>query len=359
VATGGYRDDPRWLRLSEERRALALGRAEVLASYDALPRRSAEAADEHAARLSLGRSRFFDLLRIWRRTGNPVDLAPHAEPSTKPRTRMDDGRRRKMEQVVEKAVTESKERSPATILAAAARLWTGGKPPSSSTLRRQIDKVLSEERTRPQRISSRSLRSEGDERAGDHGEVVVVDHTAPAFYVDAGDAKVRPTLTLAVDLFTGSVEGYSLSSGLPAPAMVVQALEDAERRGACGRDGRATVRPRLVVSVAQSPEWRDMVAWLKRAGLPVTIRTGYGVRIRRLVGPTMGDVRLHARKAHDLEQGRRDYDPSRDVVLTMAEARMVIEEGISRANEGLFTHVVPRRIVVGLNPAQEADDQGH
>jgi hypothetical protein len=353
VKTDDRTHDPRWLLLGADKRAVATKRAEVLAAYEALQRRSAEKASEHAAKLSISRSRFFDLLRIWRRTGNPIDLVPHAEPLTQGRSAMDADRLRRVRAVIDKAIAETGTRAPRMIMAAAARLWIGGNPPSHTTLRRHMDKALAAEVGTRAHSRPGTLVNEGYDRASQYGEVLVVDHTAPDIFVDSGDGPVRPTLTLAFDLHNGFVEGYAISTGLPEPALAVRAIEAAETGSDTRPVDAETVRPRLVLSGEPTSQWRELARWLERLDMRVTMRIGYGAPTRRRVGATMGPLRLHARKAHALDQGRSEFDPIKHAVLTIAEARTVVEAAVTEANGNLLEHVTPRRIVFGLRTTEE------
>jgi len=345
-----YLDHPRWLQLSPEKRATALERMEAIDAYSKLARPNTEVADKIAAELGLKRSRFFELLRTWRRTGSPIDLVPFGNPVQQERSVMPEERAERVRQVVAQAIAATPARRPKDILAAAAKLWGSAAPPAATTFRRYVDAALrnsAKAATKPH-----ELPTEGNERARAYGEVLVVDHTAPNLFVDGPLGPQRPLLSVACDLFTGTVAGWSLALEHPTPAAVLAALQDVERRAQAGKP-RTVVVPRLLISAAYGAEWRDLLATLSRAGLVVSSKItpalGYGGPSRRILGTAIGRLRLLARKAHAEDFGRSEFDANRDRVLTLDETCQLIQANIDEAAQERLTGIALHRIVLGLD----------
>ena len=318
-----WRDDPRWLELTLEKRAVALTRMEVIKRYLALERRSAEQADRFAAELGIGRSRFYGLCKLWERTGSPVPLAPYSEPVVPKRPSVKAERVAEIEARIGSALGSTCERTPNVIVDAVARGWGDQtKPPARETLRRFVLQAIAREETENGEV----IRREANEVARRFGEVIVFDHCLVDIFAEDRPSPRRPTLTLAIDLFTGAPIGHAVALAPPSADMVVAAIVDATLRSA--KLGGAAVRPRIVFGSTYAADWTRLIKRFQSSGIVMSGRRSpelpFGAPTARLIGPRLGRLRLLARAGHEEDGATAGFDPATHPVLSLKQARSVV-----------------------------------
>ncbi|NJR79169.1 hypothetical protein [Sphingomonas corticis] len=323
-----WRDDPRWLELTLEKRAAALTRMAVIERYLSMERRSAQEADRCAAELGIGRSRFYGLCKLWERSRSPVPLAPYSEPVVPKRPSVKAERAAEIETKVGSALASTRDRTPNAIVDTVARDWgEGTAPPARETLRRFVMQAIAREETDGGEV----LRREANEVARGFGEVVVFDHCLVDIFADDGPLPRRPTLTLAIDLFTGAPIGHAVAMAPPGPGMIVAAIEDATRRSASLAGD--PVRPRIIVGSSYSADWTRLIERFRSSGIVMSGRRSpqlpFGAPTARLVGPRLGRLRLLARAGHEEDGATAGFDPAKHPVLTIEQARSVIVTNIA------------------------------
>lgn len=323
-----WRDDPRWLELTLEKRAAALKRMDVIKRYLALESRSAARADDCAAELGIGRSRFYGLCKLWERTGSPVPLAPYSEPVVPKRPSVKAERAAEIETRIGSALGSTRDRTPNVIVDAVARNWGDKtKPPARETLRRFVLQAIAKEEAG----NGELLRREANEVARGFGEVIVFDHCLVDIFAEGGPNPQRPTLTLAIDLFTGAPIGHAVALAPPNAEMIVAAIADATLRSA--NLSGVPVRPRIVFGSSYSADWTRLFRRFKSSGIVVSGRRSpelpFGAPTARLVGPRLGRLRLLARAGHEEDGATAGFDPATHPVLTLEQARSVIVTNIA------------------------------
>lgn len=323
-----WRDDPRWLELTLEKRAAALKRMDVIKRYLALESRSAAKADDCAAELGIGRSRFYGLCKLWERTASPVPLAPYSEPVVPKRPSVKAERAAEIETRIGSALGSTRDRTPNVIVDAVARGWGDKtKPPARETLRRFVLQAIAKEEAGDGEL----LRREANEVARGFGEVIVFDHCLVDIFAEDGSNPTRPTLTLAIDLFTGAPIGHAVALAPPNAEMIVAAIADATLRSA--NLAGVPVRPRIVFGSSYSADWTRLFRRFKSSGIVVSGRRSpelpFGAPTARLVGPRLGRLRLLARAGHEVDGATAGFDPATHPVLTLEQARTVIVTNIA------------------------------
>ena len=365
VATDGYGPDatdagsPEWLELPEAKKEIARTRARVLDAYLANRERNADLANRAANELGVNRARFFGLLKSWREQRSLVALVPHANTIRKrPAVAMADiGDARA---IVTRLVSASRERSPAAVVASLMKAWPAEAAKPSGL---QMVMLVREEIERPaQGFAIVPQPHDGDlETASSFGEVLVLDHTAPEdLYVHTDDGPVRPTLTLAIDLCTTTVAGLHVALHPPGPNGIEAALKDAAA-GYLYDPAREWITPRLMLNVDWQPAWTDLCRELTDASQGLTVRRTprlhHGRTTQRLIGRTLGRLRLAPRKSHDASRGRDGFDPSRHSPLSLEDALEVIRANAKLHAAPLMAGIESRRINLLGDRFRPAEDR--
>lgn len=309
--------DPAWLALPETKKAVARNRALVFDEYTALAVPTPSDLAQAMAALNLGRTRFYSLLRKWTRRRSLIDLAPHAR-----------ARGRVKQDCAEEAGRAGDE-IVARVIEGAALKHDAAVPPFSLNARSPTGHV-----------------------AQSFGEVLVIDHPRPDLFVAADDVEFRPSLSLVIDLFSTTVLGSRVYRGDPSADEVSQAIFDAVNRTGSLAPAGNRIRPIILLPADWSPQWRELEAMLKRAGADVFVRRSpklhRGHVSRRLVGTRIDEVKLLARQPrHDFRTVRSV--PSRHAVLSIEDARLVIDAAIARRNGRLMPGTWPAQIDLAVD----------
>lgn len=336
--------DPRWLELPESRRAVAQERSRILDRYLTLDRRGAEDARRAAAELGVTRSYFYEMLKEWRERRSLLALVPYAKPLRK---RADAPRLpAEVMSLLRKSIAERPGRAPRDILAEVSARWPHRTDlPTADALHDVIGEVLS---APSGGFSLNAADAEHAARAASFGEVVVVDHTAAAsLFINSAEGPRRPIITLVMDLATTTVAGFSLGLGRPGASQVRAALQDAVRRS-IGDD----IAPTILVNTDWHHEWHELEEELRRAGGVPRMRRSpklhFGTATQRLVGRSLGRLKLVPRKAHDPAAGAAEFDPAIHSALRLEEAIAVIENNSWAHAEPLLAGIEPRHIALNL-----------
>lgn len=333
-----YEDDPAWLILPAATKELALKRLEEMLQYEAIEPPSTVQAEQAAAKMSMTTGRFYQLRRRWRESRSIFTFVPFRKTASMSHPRLPKHVSDAVNDHINKAVADGV-RSPAAILKSLGEGWNLLEPmPSHMTLRKLISKAVDEAGSISGNITvnNAALPQEAIEKATEFGEVVAVDHTALELFVPKGNTPVRVILSLAIDLHTTAILGYATSFLQPGPEHVLAALANASERSAATSDkSLGPVRPRLIFAATKSTEWRQLVARLDEQGMKASVRhtprLHFGGMIARLIGPTIGLVKLSSRRAHAM--AGPSFDPVRDSWLNPDRLDHLLEDSIRILNE--------------------------
>lgn len=344
-----FLDDPEWLWTPAHRREKALARLGAIEEYERIAKhREPGVADVDRLAASIGESQrsFYKLLSDFSRERSIFSLIPWAGRAHAHNPKLEDAVRLNLTDAVWKATTGPDARTPRDILAEVLRKWPkdGTSPPSESTIRAYIADKLGASVGRPNPFSLNSGGPGDDllEVARHPGEVIVIDHTAPDLFVccEGGegdpddDDRVRPALSLAIDLHTQVPVGVALGLGAPTAESVRAVLRDAERRSEGGYALGLGKHTRVMVSTTGGREWRKLVADFAAADVRANVRWSprlhFGGPTTRLIGRRLGKIPLIGRKLHKPGGGREDYNDRKHALVTMDEARVIIEHEVRK-----------------------------
>ncbi|WP_156178717.1 hypothetical protein [Pelagerythrobacter marensis] len=330
--------DPRWLKLPAGRRQRALRRHEALLEYREGPE-NMDRAQIAADKAGMSLSSLYKLLPKWEGPAGPDiwALVPYARSTYLGQPRLDPETERTLHSLIEEAVADGV-RGTVGISGEVVSRWPDAGPamPASSTIRDHVDSRGGFASVEKGTISLNTGRhaQETADTATTYGEVLVIDHSAIDLFLDHRKAPRRATITLALDLFSASIAGACISERAPDPALVVAALDDAGRRSS--QSGGTAIKPRLLFSATNGEGWRALVEKIGQRGLTAKVRWGtrlhFGGPIRRIVGTKLTDLRLLSRKSHSRSAAKDRFDPAVHALVTLEEARLVLNDAIDRFN---------------------------
>lgn len=330
--------DPRWLKLPAGRRQRALRRHEALLEYREGPE-NMDRAQIAADKAGMSLSSLYKLLPKWEGPAGPDiwALVPYARSTYLGQPRLDPETERTLHSLIEEAVADGV-RGTVGISGEVVSRWPDAGPamPASSTIRDHVDSRGGFASVEKGTISLNTGRhaQETADTATTYGEVLVIDHSAIDLFLDHRKAPRRATITLALDLFSASIAGACISERAPDPALVVAALDDAGRRSS--QSGGTAIKPRLLFSATNGEGWRALVEKIGQRGLTAKVRWGtrlhFGGPIRRIVGTKLADLRLLSRKSHSRSAAKDRFDPAVHALVTLEEARLVLNDAIHRFN---------------------------
>ncbi|MFD1951474.1 hypothetical protein ACFSGX_11935 [Sphingomonas arantia] len=330
------RDDPEWLQIPLAKREVALMRYKILRAYDLKKEPTTADATAAAAELGIHLRSFYFILRSWRNEERSIfALIPYRTNNKTPRpSRLDTAVADHLRESVRALLVEDQSIAPAKAVRFIEEAWPDRLlRPSGITIRVFMNRMMG---VIPAVPGSRRLRfssSAGDEvqTASRFGEVIIIDHTAPARLLLDGEPATTPTVTLVIDLFTGVPIGAAVSRKEPGPEAVLDALADAsERLEELGGEG--VVQPRIIYASATSPEWTSLREGLRAGGLDLVEQRGhrlsYGAATKRFIGNKLSSVMLQASKAG--QSASDPVDTKENALLTGKQMKFVIDSAINR-----------------------------
>lgn len=303
------RNDPKWLGLPEAKKAIGLERAAVLERYNSF----ADPTQDELARamkdLGLGRTRFYALLKSWKRDRRLHELVPHGERNFKGDTA--------------KGISSNRGIAESTAVPI----------PFNKT-------------NTPEKFSL-NLKSDSGVIANRFGEYLVADHARPDFFLQSERGIFRPEVTVIIDLFTTVVVGYDLHFGEPTPEAVRRAMLDAIERADRLAPKTGKVVPTVLLPIDWKPHWLSLVEEIESAGAIVSVRRSAklhrGHVTRKLIGEHLDGIRLLSRKPrYNLQLSKPNA--SRHAILSMVEAQIVLDGAIRTRNNRLIDGAWPSRL---------------
>ena len=330
--------DPRWLTMPLGLRDRLISRHRALEKYDGVEDRSTRDAERLAATVGMKIDNFHRLYRIWHSNGRtPVAIAPYQTLKTERTTRLPDpGTADAVKALVDKALAQDPLAKPKTVIAFVKEHWDGpGKLPSDVTLRNFHDRAVSERRSMPGTLTINFSDSPQEKAvtATAFGEVVVIDHTAPARTLMVGKDCVTPTITLAIDLWSGMPLGKAITEGKPNAEAAVKALFDAERRLERICESRNKVSPRVLFASTFDREWDNFREWMLNHDFDLIerrdIKLHHGGPTKRIIGTRLGELQLQPRLAGK-RSGKGGIDVDAFAVMNANDLGIVLDTAIDR-----------------------------
>lgn len=333
--------DPRWLTLPLARRERLLRRHEALEAYDSLPERTADDATRLAKSVGMKVDNFHRLFKVWQEGGRvPLAIVPYRNLKTIRSTRLADPRTADaIMALIERVLKDDPLAVPRKVIAFVKEHWEGpGGLPSDVTLRNFHDKAIIE--SKPTRgsltLNFPDAPQEQAVEATAFAQVLVIDHTAPGRVQIDGRSWGTPTITLAIDLWSGVPVGVAVTIGQPCAKAVVEALEDARRRLRSVGETGGIVRPRILFASTFGRQWDGLREWLLDHGLDIIERRDvnlhHGGPTKRIVGTRLGELELQPRLAGRPPR-RGIIDPEKVAVLDGKQLLIVVDAAIDEMIE--------------------------
>lgn len=329
------REDPAWLQLPPAKREVALARLKVLRAFDANRTPTRAEAIAAATELKVQLRTFYAMLRDWRGKGRTaLALVPYGQHGRSARpSRLDAPVAERLTEEVRALLTRNPSIRPGEAVRAIHSAWPKTlKRPSSVTVRNYLERLQAEQPALPGslKLTLGPSRQEEAETSTRFGEVIVVDHTSPARLVLDGDPATAPTITLAIDLWSGVPIGAAVNGGEPGPEGLLDALADAQAR--MNGFGPDAVRPRIVYASTPGPEWDALREALLADGLEIVERRDHrlhcGGPSKRLIGSKLDDIQLRSLRSRRSRVDR--LDPNEDALLTIRQMRFVVDAAVDR-----------------------------
>ena len=328
--------DASWLRLAIAKKQIGLKRLTVMLEYDSHKSRTKADAQRAADAIGVKLRSFYALLKAWRESGrSPIALVPYGEDSSARKSRLPENVADKLRKISAKVVSRFPAGSTGALLILVRQAWKNDADrPSDVTIRSYIERAREEHRPDPGAISAEALGFNGPEKSTGFGDVLIIDHTAPAdILIKSSSGTIAPTVTLVIDEFTGATLGASTYDGYPNGDAVIASLVDAKRRLARIAPGCDLKGATIVFATTNEREWHGLVDELLSEGFSTSehtdVRLVVGNTIRHVVGTSLDDVVLHSNRAIRKEPELR-VDPERKALLSLKDARVVIEDAVEK-----------------------------
>jgi hypothetical protein len=322
---------PSWLLIPEAKREVALRRLGILLEYDGQRQRTKAEAQAAADSMGVKLRSFYAILKSWREDGrSPLTLVPHGPAPGARRSRLTPPVASELAKLAGSVAREQPDARVGDLLKEVKRRWTLDEgPPSEVTIRAYLNLKLAKNRPSGSLPAAFGIGEGLDDPATRFGEVLVIDHTAPADIVLRGDGRHAPVITMAIDLFAGVPVGAFVGEDYPNGDCVMAALDDAivRLRKIAGTDDVA--KPRVRLDTSRDLEWDGLSDELWRDGFSpierVSGRIDHGAAAQRLLAGRLGRIALQPSK---VVRGPGRHAASKESALSLDEVRAVVADAI-------------------------------
>ncbi|RUN77632.1 hypothetical protein EJC47_04335 [Sphingomonas sp. TF3] len=332
-----FRTDPQWVQLPPARKSAALTRLHALSLYDGLKRPTKKDAEAAAAKLKVKLRTFYAMLRDWRDQQRSVfALVPYRQADGGRNSKLADDALEKLTLIIDEILRHDPGAAPGEVIRTVSTKWGRSlKKPSDVTIRNYLDRALASHDPEPGTLKLRTGSGEAGATvtAERFGEVIVIDHTAPARILVDGEAVTSPVITIAIDLWSGAPIGAAVSLDGPSPEAVLDALADAMERLDTGMPEGELIEPRILIATTPEQEWSEALLILEDQGCEILEqrdhRLRFGTYAKRLLGPQLASIPLQASKAGRQVEGG-SIDVEQDALLTLREMQFLVDDAISK-----------------------------
>lgn len=326
--------------IPEEDWTVARERFEAIKPLLGMGRRTIEAVEGRAKIADVNRATIYRWIDTYERSGLLSSLLPGSRKGARAKKLDDEVEKIVQAAIEEKFLTKRKPLITDVHEKIKDQCKKGGlKPPHYNTLRNRIQAIEPKQRL-ASRVGKRIAAETYDPIKGKYPDakwpyaVVQIDHTQlPINIVDDEDRQPigKPYLTLAIEVFSRTVAGFSLSLEPPSATSVGLCLSHAilPKEDWLAKHGITTSWPMWgfmdVVHADNAKEFRGKM--LKRVCGEYNIdlywrpvkTPKYGGHIERLLGTFQKDLRGLPGSVGKDKEGREDYRPEKDATMTLKE----------------------------------------
>lgn len=367
-----WNDDPEWLLLPLAKRQTAFERHIALTEYDRIREPTVEDAKKAAGAIGVQLRRFYEMLAEWTAGDRqPHILVPHRALAERRKTRMGDAAvAEKVRGIIGSYLKTVPTASPGAVLRHVHATWgSAGGLPTDVTIRKFHDQALVDLRHTPGTLSINVMDGQEERSIGAArlGEVLVIDHTAPAHVVLDEKGTPVPTLTLAIDLWSGAPVSVEITADYPSPAAVAEAIADAVFRLGLDDDGPHD-KPTIVMATTFEPGWDSLRVNLQSDGFKVIERRDrrlhHGSFAKPLIGPKLAGMQLQPQLASKRQTRPAMIDANKTAIVPRYDLELMIERAVESRIQEIAPDLAGRhverlgqprkleRIPSRVNPAQ-------
>ena len=347
-----WNDDPEWLLLPLAKRQTAFNRHVALTEYDRIREPTVADAKKAAGAIGVQLRRFYEMLAEWTTGGRqPHILVPHRALAEQRKTRMGDAAvADKVREIIGSYLKTAPTASPGAVLRHVHATWgTASGLPTDVTIRNFHDQALVDLRHTPGTLSINVMDGQEERSIGATrlGEVLVIDHTAPAHVVLDEEGTPVPTLTLAIDLWSGAPVSVEITADYPSPTAVAEAIADAMFRLGLDED-RPHEKPTIVMATTFEPQWDSLRASLQNDGFKVIERRDrrlhHGSFAKPLIGPRLAGMQLQPQLASKRQARPTMIDASKTAIVPRYDLQLMIERAVESRVEEIAPDFVGRHV---------------
>jgi hypothetical protein len=337
-----------WLLLPITKQEVALRRLRALRAYDELESPTSADALRAAKKAGVAIARFYQLVAHWRaHDRSPFSLVPHQNLGMERPTRL---AAEETANAISASIRSLLESDPVAstgkVISHVRRTWKGpGDLPSDTALRAFHERAIRSATPTPGTLTLNwgNQAQERDVVAERFVETLVIDHVSIKGLV-ADEDGLPPTITFAIDLWSGSPIGAAATAGSAEPRGVLLALQDVNRRislahGRVAGETPEQSKPKIVIATTFAKQWRGLVDALLDEDYEVIDRRDVflhqGGPTRRLLGMGLGPFRLERRADR---RGPFSFDPR----VTAVQPLSTIERLLSEAVDEMAKRRVPK-----------------
>ncbi len=338
--------DPRWLTLPLAKRDEIGRRHFAFQRYHALDRPSVTDAEECASAAGMKTRNFYKLYKEWASGGcSPMAIVPYKGLRGDRKSKLSDPKTAdEIQSLIDQVLDADPLAAPRKVIKYVKENWTNStKLPSDVTLRNFHDKAVRERKPLPGSLTINFSDGPQEEavQSSAFGEVIVIDHTAPSRILVNEAVVTTPTLTLAIDLWSGLPLGFATSDGPPGTKAVLDALWDAQKRVEALIVTEKTVKPKILYASTFERQWDNFRNWLLKHDYELLerrdVRLHHGGPTKRIIGGKLGEIFLQPRAAGRRLDATATIDDEKIALLSLEQFHEVVDVTINRLLHEEFT----------------------
>lgn len=348
-----WNDDPDWLLLPVAKRRIAFKRHIALSDYDRIREPTVEDASKAAGEIGVKLRRFYEMVAEWT-AGNrrPQTLVPHRALAGQRKTRLGDAAvAEKVRAIIVRYLKANPTASPGAIIRHVRGTWDSADGlPSDVTIRNFHDQALIDLRHTPGTLSIKVMDGEKERSIGASrlGEVLVIDHTAPAHVVLDEKGTPVPTLTLAIDLWSGALVSVEVTDDYPSSTAVAEVIEDAMFRLNLD-DVPSQDKPTIIMATTLEPGWDILRTSLQKDGFKVIERCDrrlhHGSFAKPLIGPKLAGMQLQPQLASKRRSRPAMVDASKTAIVPRHDLEIMIERAVAKRIKEVAPDLPDRQVI--------------